>query len=191
MNRLAKIQLTPTRVFLLMSLILFFFGYQRFIEYDLYAEETIFLKEYYWYGLKSIVTPYAGYFHTIPRLITIFSWEISVHFFPLIHVISCTLITAFVLSRLSQSRYKWLFGSSFNRLLTCIILSTAAGYSMVFGNSTNIHWLLLLYLLILGLSSPKVSFTKLDLIFMLVALLSESVTFLVIPFFLCKVTCQL
>ena len=55
-------------VFAIVLVVLIFRRFDGFVNPQLWAEDgTVFLQQYTDIGAKSIITPYAGYLHTIPR----------------------------------------------------------------------------------------------------------------------------
>lgn len=170
---------------LLVCLFLIFLANDRIIYFDFWAEDgRLFLLQYYNFSFTSFFMPYSGYFHVIPRILTAISYHLSIEFMPFIQIITCTIITSLIFALPVQNRFKWIFGKLDNRLILSLFLVTTAGMSEVFGNITNIHWVLLLAMLLIGLTNYKSKLSYGDLLLIFLFSYSESVTFIVLPFYL-------
>ncbi|GAA4463978.1 hypothetical protein GCM10023093_13450 [Nemorincola caseinilytica] len=133
-------------VILLIFLGLFFRRHDGFLHAQIYAEDgPIFLAQYMEKGWASLITPYAGYLHTIPRLIALL-WgtlgvdlEVLPTFYNLSYFGLCVLIGLELLksARQLEMKHKILFASIFPFV--------PVGPEM-FMNITNSIWVTSLYL---------------------------------------------
>ncbi len=175
-----------TILFVCLSLIIL--ASERIIQYDFWAEDgRIFLLQYYSFNLKSLIVPYAGYYHLVPRILTAISYHLSIEYMPLIQIVACIIITSAIFALPVQNRFKWLFGKLDNRFILCLFLTTTAGMIEVLGNITNIHWILLLAILLIGLTDYKSKLKVIDLMVIFLFTFSESVTFIVLPFYVFRI----
>ena len=96
-------------------------------------------------GWMSFFSPYAGYLHILPRIITFFAVNISLIFqqgfvwAPAIMNFSTIAINSYCAVMICHSRFEWL-GKWYLRLLLSMLIILFPGASEVYGNVTNVHW---------------------------------------------------
>jgi hypothetical protein len=113
---------------------------------QLWAEDGfIFLDEAILHGWQSIVIPYAGYIHVVPRIITYLSLQLSeilgqgIVWVPTI-MNACTIaLSSLCAVYICSSKFHWIGGIYFRMLLSFFILVFPEAYE-IFGNVTNIQW---------------------------------------------------
>jgi hypothetical protein len=151
---------------------------QRISSAHLWAEDgTVFLAGALGQGASSLLEPYAGYFHTVSRLMALVGIHlVDLTYYPIYTRILCLLMTALIFASFTQKAYEWLMPSVFFRGLVAILFCLVPGTSEVFGNPTNIHWILYLYLWLLALKpgSQVYSGWEMALIFLCVVSTGES-----------------
>jgi len=189
-NRFDKMQ--PVALYLLATL--FFFtitivrGFDRLRYAGIWAEDgRIFLKQAYEWGWISLFQPYAGYFHTVPRLIAQLSTYFPVHFVPYFIVLTSYMLFAAIISMPLLPYYRWLYRDRFYAFLVVILLALSPGQETMMGNLTNLHWYLLLYLAILGLKDISKQFSFWELIFAFLSVASEGAAIVLLPLFLVRI----
>jgi hypothetical protein len=177
--------------FLSCFLFLFLRASGRFLYAHLWAEDgSLFLPDAITYGWKSIFLPYAGYYHTLPRIIAYITHFFDASTYPLIIVISTSIIFISVIQLLISENYSYLVKERYHRFLICLSLCMAPGLHEVLGNLANLHWILFLYI---SLSTLNDSNTKLKLsegLFLLVAIFSTGETIVLIPILLLQLILQ-
>ncbi len=173
----------PLTVFII-GVLLVVTGYSRVASYDLWAEDgTHFLGQYLQNGLASLFQPLAGYYHTMPRLITLISFSLSITYYPLIVTLICILITALIFALPVLDRYEYLFGNLWYRFTLCLTLCFLPGLNEILGNLANLHWILFLGIVLVSLGDTSRSLTLGDLVLVTLGVFSESVTLVILPFF--------
>ncbi len=170
-----------------LSLILVSRWYYRLIHATLWAEDgEIFLHDAIEHGVKSIFFPYAGYFHTVPRIISYFASLFPTIYIPHIIVIFCLVITYYVISVLLKKDYEWVVPNVHFRGVMLLLIALAPGTTEAYGNIANIHWVLYLYLGLLALRSVNYKFNTLDLTLASLAVFSEGAAITLLPLFLIR-----
>lgn len=123
----------------------------RFKFAHLWAEDgTLFLKEALRDGAFTLAHSYAGYFHTVPRLIALAGLQLPLPSFALFVTGSCIVLHAAVASMAAGPAYEWMARDKALRVGLCFALCLVAGMWEVSGNLCNLHWILFLYLGLLG-----------------------------------------
>ncbi|WP_233805240.1 hypothetical protein [Paraburkholderia sp. HP33-1] len=118
----------------------------RILHGYLWAEDAAqFLVAAYSFGICSLHQEYAGYLHTIPRLITLFQWSVlplraAPHFF----VIGCLLLSAASSAYLYRAllRYEWVRAPQLMATLMALVPWIAPQSGEVFLDITNLQWVL-------------------------------------------------
>jgi len=134
-----------TLIFLIVLGVLLFRRFDAFTNPQLWAEDyPIFFFQYSQMGLKSLITPYAGYMHFVPRLIAILFGALRVNYLyiPLCYNYSAFLITFFI------ALNTWRTSSSLNikhRIFYATSFLFLPVASDIFMNITNIIWITGLY----------------------------------------------
>lgn len=163
----------------------------RLVDATLWAEDgALFLQQSLQEGVCSIIMPYAGYFHTIPRII---SWIVC--YFPsnvISHafVISCFLITIYVALLILRKEYEWIFPKIYHRGMLFLLILIAPGTPEAFGNLANLHWVLYLYLGLLGIRVLDYQYKWWEILLSILVVLSEGATLTLLPLFLIRLLFQ-
>lgn len=131
-------------------------SYSRLIFPQIVNEDTrIFLPEALQWGYKSLFHAYAGYFHTLPRLIALFAVQFDALLWPFLLTSSCVFIFAYACLRVSAKDFQESFGSRETRVFTSCTLVLMSGLKEGLGNPTNLHWILALFVVFLGFRNKK------------------------------------
>ena len=155
-NKFENINIVPI-ITVILTLIMFIRNISSITNAQLWAEDAnIFLQGYLDYGIKSLFIPYAGYLHTIPRLIIILSYRLSnllnngILLVPFFSVLLSTIIGAFCIGYICSKKFLWL-GSLTFRMLLALLLCFVPKTGEVYYNTTNLHWFLGYFLFFLEL----------------------------------------
>ncbi|MBK8806467.1 MAG: hypothetical protein IPO21_07435 [Bacteroidales bacterium] len=180
--------INPSRFYLLALLLIFIIRWShRLFNATLWAEDgALFLQDAFKYGLESLYLPYSGYFHTVPRIIAYVSSLLPAILIPHFIVILCFVITYYIISVLLKSDYEWILPEVHFRGVFTLLIAIAPGTTEVFGNIANLHWILYLYLGLLGFRSINYSYHLLDYVFASLAVFSEGATITLLPLFLIR-----
>lgn len=116
-----------------------------------WAEDgPIFIQQQIYLGWRAIFVPYAGYYHLIPRIVTMLAVQMSVlagrklELVPFIMNVTAISLGSFSVCTICRQRFEWLAPLWARAALAVLIVSLPASYE-VFGNITNIQWWLGLY----------------------------------------------
>jgi hypothetical protein len=110
-----------------------------------WAEDgKIFLQQALTDPYGSILTPYAGYLHIVPRLVTLAAVQFGLPNAPLIMNLVALLISAYCISYLFDTDFRFLIRNDLLRLFTAILIACMP-IPQVWMNITNIQWFLLIY----------------------------------------------
>jgi hypothetical protein len=157
-------------------------SYERILIPNLWAEDgSIFLREAIMLGWKSLFLPYAGYYHTIPRILAFLAQLLPAITFPYFIFVSTTLIYIATISLFASSNYYFYIKSNYLRFLVSIGLCMVPGLHEVLGNLANLHWILFLYLCLTLLKYPFAKFSSLDLFFIFCSISSTGECILLFP----------
>lgn len=119
-----------------------------FLNPQFWAEDaTVFLKEAYLYGLQSLTIPYAGYYHTYPRLVALVSCLFPARYVPAFFNVAA--LGAFLLSAFYV--YSPRVPLQQKGLLVLLLVVAPVG-TEVFMNVTNAQWHLAIVLVLIVLS---------------------------------------
>ncbi len=125
---------------------LFFRRPDAFTNPQLWAEDCpIFFQQVEEKGWMSLITPYAGYMHFVPRLVALLwnSLHISYYYIPLCYNYSTFLITFFIALNIWKT-------SGYTDIKNRIVYATSFVFlplaSDIFMNITNVNWMVALYL---------------------------------------------
>lgn len=133
-------------IFIAVLLVLLYRRYDTFSNPQLWAEDgVVFLQQYHDTGLKSIITPYAGYLHLIPRLVTALFGLLSLNllYLPAFFNASCFIIIFLLALRFWSSAGQ--MGLQHRVAYAVMFLLVPVGTEM-FMNITNIIWFTSLFL---------------------------------------------
>lgn len=150
MENIAGNQQLKTRDVLLTVLLitagLFYRRYDAFLNPQIYAEDgPVFLQQYLENGWHSLIMPYAGYLHTIPRL-TAFTWGslgVDLTYIPLCYNLTYFVLALWIGIELLQSAYR--LGLRFAVVFASVFVLVPIGGD-VYMNITNSIWVTSLYL---------------------------------------------
>ncbi len=134
-------------IFIIIVIGLAFRRYDMFINPQLYAEDgVIFLQQFYEKGLATFITPYAGYLHTIQRLIVIFwGWlHVNLIYIPTLYAATTILVMFFIAYRIWQTTF---YLGLVNRIAYAVFFVFVPTNSDIFLNITNLNGMLSLYLI--------------------------------------------
>ncbi len=110
-----------------------------------WAEDgKIFLQQALADPYGSIFTPYAGYMHIVPRLVTLAAIQFGLPNASLVMNVAALLISAFCISYLFTSDFRFLIRNDLLRSFTAILIACMP-IPQVWMNITNIQWFLLIY----------------------------------------------
>jgi hypothetical protein len=111
---------------------------------------VIFIQQQLAYGAHAIVTPYAGYFHLIPRVVTLVAVHASVILHhgilltPFFMNLAAVALAALCAAQVCRDRFSWMAPLPW-RCLFAVLLVGLPGSWEVFGIITNIQWWLAVY----------------------------------------------
>jgi hypothetical protein len=121
--------------------------FDAFTRPQLYAEDyTIYFFQFEQYGFSSLLTPYGGYLHFVPRLISIFWGTMHANYLkiPICYSFSEFIVTFLVVFNIWKTSFY--LNIKHNILYaTCFLFLPIA--SDIFMNLANINWIVSLYLL--------------------------------------------
>ena len=183
-NKFENINIVPI-ITVILTLIMFIRNISSITNAQLWAEDAnIFLQGYLDYGIKSLFIPYAGYLHTIPRLIIILSYRLSnllnngILFVPFFSVLLSTIIGAFCIGYICSKKFLWL-GSLTFRMLLALLLCFVPKTAEVYYNPTNLHWFLGYFLFLISINIIHYKSFPKGLILIMIFLSSISSTFVI------------
>jgi hypothetical protein len=134
--------------------------------------------------------PYAGYFHTLPRIIAYFASFLPALFISHFIILSCFAFTYYTISKIFSDGYEWIIPKIYYRGLLAVLLVLVPGIQEVYGNIANLHWVLYMYLAVLGLKRPDSKFTILEICIAALAVLSEGATLTLLPLYCMRLVFQ-
>lgn len=150
----------------------------------------VFIQGILDHSYLSFFDPYAGYLHLIPRIVTYFAMMFGLANAPLIMHLSALALTVICISYLYKKDFRFLVKNDAVRFLLCVlIVSMPTGETIL--NITNIQWPLAVYLTLWTLNllvNHKTIYTKFEPIlllqacFLILAFLTCSLSFILIPF---------
>ncbi|MFW0883665.1 hypothetical protein ACMCNP_01155 [Candidatus Acidulodesulfobacterium sp. H_13] len=150
---MVKLKLNSSYVFLfgiIITVLFFRLGNINFFDGRyLWAEDgNIFINQALSIGIVSILTPYAGYLHLYPRLITLFAVNLNLVYLPILLFLGW--ITGVIFSM--YIIFKWLIAQKINTFIAFFIISLILlqpSKGEVFFTITNIQWFLAIGLIII------------------------------------------
>lgn len=186
---LKKIKSTnPYKLYLIGLLLIFIFRWSyRLRNATIWAEDgAVFLQDAFKFGTKSLFMPYEGYFHTLPRMAAFVASLFPTILTPYFLVFICFIVTYYVISNILNKYYEWILPDVHARGILMLLIAIAPGTTEAFGNIANIHWILYLYMGLLGLRSIEYKFRIWDLIFAGIAISTEGAVITLLPLFLVR-----
>ncbi len=165
-------------------------AWSRLIDPQLWAEDgRYFFQDALNLGIQSLVTPVAGYYHSVQRMAAwVFVSVFPISIFPLLVVLFSLLFFAWVISTLTrESWYSEFLPKRRSRFLLILVLCLAPGLNENLGTLCALHWALSLQVLFISLRSLSASAGIPTQLWLLICGLSggEAVTF--IPVFLLRI----
>jgi hypothetical protein len=167
-----------------MVVILFCRKPDAFLNPQFWAEDgPIFFMGYIEYGFKSIITPYGGYLHLVPRLIAGVASLVPFSMTPTIYNYSALAVMLLVGGSFFSSRYNL----PFNPLLA-LSMVLVPHYGEVFMTITHIPSYLCFMLLMLFFKEPPIKFIHYILDYSIIILcgLTGPFVFMLLPLFIVK-----
>jgi hypothetical protein len=134
-------------IFLVVLVVLLFRRLDAFTNPQLWAEDyLIYFLQFENLGIKSMIVPYGGYLHFVPRLVALFFGTLRVNYLyiPVCYSVSEFFITLFIALNIWKTvsylniKHKIVYATAF------LFLPVA---SDIFMNLTNINWITSLYLI--------------------------------------------
>lgn len=151
----AYLSASPTMVWALTAFLCFVEIFLRRPGTLLYAQPWaedggVFISQGLRYGFQSMLLPYAGYLHLIPRLVALFAIAVSqwsgsgIVLVPFLMNFTAIILAAMAVASIVTPSFDWLTPRKYRILLAIGIL--AAPYSpSIFGTITDIQWFLGVY----------------------------------------------
>ena len=171
-------------VFILLSLK----GSDRLIHAGIWAEDgKVFLKQAFELGWASLLMPYDGYFHTLPRLIALAVSWLPLAYIPTAIILICYAISGWAISLPLGNSYRWLFPRRGFALLCALLLLLSPGQLVMLGNATNLHWYLLLILAIFGLKDLRRTYSPAEISVAFLCIASEGAALILLPLYLSRI----
>ena len=163
-------------------------GFDRLIHARVWAEDgTVFLTQAYELGWSSLLQPYAGYFHTVPRLTALVAILFPIPAVPTLLVLINYLLFAAIISTLLKEGYRYLFPNKKYAYIAVLLLLLSPGQFSMLGNSTNLHWYLLFYLAVLGIKDIRTTNTLAEYIAAMLCIVSEGAVIILLPLFITRI----
>jgi hypothetical protein len=162
--------------------LLFLRSWCRLMSPDLWAEDgNLFFTDAYELEINSLIQPYAGYYHTLPRLLAYAFSFLPISIYPQLIFLSSLFTCAAVSAQFSRPAYRWLMPSDAARLGLCLAMCVAPGLYEVLGNLANLHNLLMVYLGFVILRDLRVRLSLKELFAVFLALGSEGACIVLLP----------
>ena len=120
---------------------------------NFWAEDgRIFFPQMYHDGIKSLLYPYAGYLHLVPRLVMLLTLPFGVINAPFISNLMSLVLRALPMLFLFSERFSFMgIACRFFLWVYCLIMPNALE---TIGNITNIQWSLSIWLLMVMIADP-------------------------------------
>lgn len=180
--------------FLSLILILFFRRPDALLNAQPWAEDgQVFLQQAIEHSFHSLFILYAGYLHTIPRLVTLISLQFSFTNAPLIMNSFALLISTLSISYFFNEDFRFIIRNDFLRLL-CTVVMICLPFSEIYLNITNIHWFLSFFIALWGvkfifnfnsLAEKDINYSLKEIFcifFLSLSFLTAPLSFIMIPF---------
>ena len=171
--------------FILCFAILLWRGADRLGYAHLWAEDgAVFLSSSLHTGWAALSEPYAGYFHTIPRLLALATLRVfPLAWFPHVIALACYGITAAAFATVASADYREVVPSDGARVIAACAFCFATGLLEVLGNLTNLHWILYVYVWFLALKPARNPLTGYQLGAIVLSALSAGEVIVTLPLF--------
>ncbi len=163
-------------------------GSDRLVHAGIWAEDgKVFLKQAFELGWASLLIPYDGYFHTVPRLIALAVSWLPVAYIPTAIVLACYAVFGWAVSLVLGSSYRWLFPRRAFAFVCALLLLLSPGQIVMLGNAANLHWYLLLILAIYGLKDIGKPYSTAELLVAFLCIASEGAALILLPLYLTRI----
>ncbi|MBL8936530.1 MAG: hypothetical protein JNM69_18375 [Archangium sp.] len=164
-------RLTPYAVFTALTATLCFRGWPRLEQPSLWAEDgLIFLYDAVSMGWASLVEPYAGYVHLLPRLLAlVFSHWLPLSIYPHAVYLSSVVLFAAILTFWSEQALVDVIPSAATRRVAVWVCCFCPGLEELLGNLANLHSLAFLFLCGLLLARFRRRFGPIDFVLVTLA----------------------
>ena len=130
----------------MLAIILFFRRPDSLLNPQPWAEDSVvFLQQAIEYSFSSLFISYAGYHHTIPRLVALGSLQFGLENAPLIMNLSALVISVASTSYFFSKNFRFIIRNDFLRFSSTIFI-ICLPIQEVYLNITNIQWFLSIYL---------------------------------------------
>jgi hypothetical protein len=116
-----------------------------FFDAQLWADDGFFFDDAICYGWQSLVIPYNGYIHFLPRIITNLAIQLSevfgqgIAWAPLIMNFCTVALSSFCAVGICSSKFHWM-GNIYFRLVLISFILLFPNAQEIWGNVTNLHW---------------------------------------------------
>ena len=118
-----------------------------FVEQPWAEDGPVFIDQAVMSPVFALFTPYEGYLHFVPRIVTGASLLAGMTMAPLLMDVSSLVISASCISYLALKRFRVLIRNDWLRYVACVlIVSLPLMSGEVFLNITNIQWFMIIYL---------------------------------------------
>ncbi|MBQ7221419.1 MAG: hypothetical protein IJS28_10605 [Synergistaceae bacterium] len=154
MERFSATKIFYLCVFLISVLVMFQRKPHVLVYANFWAEDgKIFFEQMYHEGLKSLLYPYAGYLHLVPRLVMFITLPFGIINAPLISNFMSLVLRALPMVFLFTERFSFMgMACRFFLWIYCLIMPQALEETI--GNITNIQWNLSVWLLMVIIAAP-------------------------------------
>jgi hypothetical protein len=140
------IRMAPVITFFCVTITIFLRRPDSLLNAQPWAEDgSIFIQQAIYYHLWSLLIPYAGYLHILPRLVTLLSLSFGLVNAPFLMNLSSLLLSAFSISYLARKQFRVIVRNDLHRYLLCELIACLPAPE-IFLNITNIQWFLSLWL---------------------------------------------
>jgi hypothetical protein len=169
--------------FAICFIILIYRYWFRVVNPHLWAEDgVIFLNDTLANPFGQFFTPYAGYFHTIPRILSVIGVKFfGISHFPLFVIISTLSIYAAAAAYLTHRRFRHIVSNDYTRMALAILICFVPGMREVGGNLANLHWILYFYCWLVLIVRPEAKFALIEFVLLALSLLSCGETIVLLP----------
>lgn len=149
----------------------------------LWAEDAgIYLSDVYDDPAKSLVTPFAGYYQIIPRLIAGTLYLIApIDQIPLWTNLLCLFFLAATFSIFAGPGFRWLVPSAGIRVLATLAFCFLPGLEEIAGNMANLAGICMFLLAIIFLKDVRVPFSLAEILLGLMAIFTQGACLLFAP----------
>jgi hypothetical protein len=179
---------TFTLLFICIAVLEFFRRPDALLYAQPFSEDgPIFLDQAIYHSVNSIFIPYAGYFLTVPRIVSLVALQFGIADAPLVMNFFALFISSFCIAYIYRPQFRFLIPDDFHRFILAIFIVCIPNQE-IFLNITNIQWFLILYLTLWSLNFlfhrdlPKWTYyTFLEIIFTILAFLSCPISAILVP----------